>query len=317
RRRLDSQRGFSGFVGTSPQVKGILGIIELVAENDSTVLIQGESGTGKELVARLIHSSGPKRSKPFVPINCSAVVPDLLESELFGHVKGAFSGAIRDNLRLFRAAEGGTIFLDEIAEVPPAVQAKLLRTLQERSVRPVGGSREVSIDVRVIAATNRRLDEAIKKGDLRKDLFYRLNVISIMIPPLRKRREDIPLLIHHFLKKFACEFSSHEKKISSEAMDALLSYDYPGNVRELENAIERAYAIDKGRWIRLRDLPHEIQAARKTRTLRDPFSTLEETEKRMIREALNRAGGNRREATRMLGIGRSTLYRKLNRYGLA
>lgn len=303
-------------MGTSPQVQEILEIIEQVAQKDSTVLVQGESGTGKELVARLIHTKSSRKNKPFVPVNCGAIVPDLLESELFGHVRGSFSGAIRDNPGLFRAAQRGTIFLDEIAEIPSVIQVKLLRTLQERCVRPVGGVQEIPIDVRVIAASNRNIDEAVRRGVLRKDLFYRLNVVPVWIPPLRERREDIPILVHHFMGRFNRKFPAHHKEISADAMDALLSYHYPGNVRELENAIERVFAVGKKSRIQLRDLPQEIRVSRNEPILGDDFPTLQEVEVRMIKEALARTNGERRKATRILGIGRSTLYRKLARYGL-
>jgi DNA-binding NtrC family response regulator len=306
----------NSFIGSSAQVQEILDLVEQVAQSDSTVLIQGESGTGKELVARLIHTKSPRGNKPFVPLNCAAIVPDLFESELFGHIKGSFSGALRDNLGLFRSAERGTIFLDEIAEIPSAVQAKLLRTLQERCVRPVGGLQEFPVGVRVIAATNRSIQDAIKKGDLRKDLFYRLNVVPIHIPPLRERREDIPVLVSHFMEKLVGKFPGREKNISDDAMGALLSYHYPGNVRELENAIERAFAIGKKRCIQHQDLPEEIRISRNSSPFDKDFPTLEEVEIRMIEEALKRTKGDRRKATHMLGIGRSTLYRKLARYRL-
>ena len=316
RRQLDERRRCGEFIGMSAQVQDIYDIIARVAENDATVLNQGESGTGKELVAKAIHQSSPRRGQPFVPVNCGAIVEGLLESELFGHVKGAFTGAVRDSLGLFRAAESGTVFLDEIAEVVLPLQVKLLRALQERKIRPVGAEREVPIDVRVIAATNRDLEEAIKSGDLRKDLFYRLNVVPINVPPLRERKEDIPLLVTHFIERFNQRHGRDVKGITPEAIDRLLSYSWPGNVRELENVIERAFALGAYPMISAKDIP--IEQMRQGADIVGPgsISTLKESEIMMIRRTLEHTGSDKTRSARILGIDRATLYRKIKKYGI-
>lgn len=251
-------RALAGLIGNSDQMRQIFQLIANISRSNSSVLIQGESGTGKELVARAIYRSGPRCDGPFIVINCSALAETLLESELFGHVKGAFTGAIRDKMGLFRQADGGTIFLDEIGEVPLPVQVKLLRVLQDGEVRPLGAARPEHTDVRVIAATNRNLRDMMGEGRFREDLYYRLNVIGIQLPPLRERREDIPLLAYHFLKKYAQSTGHPVKEIARDAMDALQSYQWVGNVRELENVLERAVVLASGDRLTARDLPARI-----------------------------------------------------------
>ena len=250
--------GLGEIIGESPKMKDLFKKIIEAAETDSTVFIQGESGTGKELIARTIHKYSKRRDKPFVPVNCGAIVPTLLESELFGYVKGAFSGALKDKKGLFREADGGTLFLDEVLELPPDLQIKLLRVLQEGEVRPVGSEKVYKVDVRLIAATNRNIERALLSGKLREDFFYRLYVIPIIVPPLRERKEDIPLLIRYFIWKFNQRFEKKKTGITDDALEILLEYNYPGNVRELENIIERAFALGRGDKIDKDDLPEEV-----------------------------------------------------------
>jgi DNA-binding NtrC family response regulator len=317
RSRLREDRlGFGELVGVSPGMRWIYDIVERVREKTPTILIQGESGTGKEVVARTIHRNSARSSGPFVPVNCGAMVEGLLESELFGHVKGAFTGAVRDHDGLFRAATGGTLLLDEISEIPPSLQVKLLRVLQEHRVRPVGGTRELPVDVRVLAATNRKPEEIVATGALRKDLFYRLNVVSLRVPPLRERREDISLLVQHFLGRMNRKGET-PMAVSPEAMGLLLAYDWPGNVRELENAVERAVALGAGDAILPADLPAEIRrGSTRSGTPEDAGGSLvlRENEIRLIRLALRRTGGNKARAARLLGINITTLYRKIKNF---
>lgn len=318
KRRLKERYRYGDILGISSQMQEIYEIIQRVSQNDSTILIQGESGTGKELLSKTIHEKSNRKDKPFVPVYCGAIVETLLESELFGHCKGAFSGAIRDNIGLFRAAEGGTIFLDEVAEISPHVQVKLLRTLQEKKVRPVGESKEIGIDVRVMAATNRDIKDAIKSGALRKDLFYRLNVITIQIPPLRKRKEDIPFLVNHFVDVFNSKSNRKVKGISPEAMDILMSYHWPGNVRELQSVIERAFSLGAGETISIADFPSEVK--RQKHIIQpegtETIPTLKDSEVTLIQRALERARGKKVQAAELLGIDKATLYRKIKKYGL-
>jgi DNA-binding NtrC family response regulator len=259
KRRLKDRFNFDQLVGKSPMMQQIYEIIDRIRYSSPTVLIQGESGTGKELVANVIHQNSIRKNRPFIPVNCGAIPEGLLESELFGHVKGAFTGAIKDNVGLFKAADGGTIFLDEIAEVPPSLQVKLLRAIQERKIRPVGDTKESEVDVRIIAATNRNLSEAIENKSFRQDLFYRLNVIAVHMPPLRQIKEDIPHLVNHFIKKFSNEGNRQVSRIAPEAMEVLIRYNWPGNVRQLENIVERAFALGAGDTIHTSDLPTEIR----------------------------------------------------------
>ena len=261
RRELEQKYEFSNIIGKSPRMQEIFSLIEKVAKTSSTVLVHGESGTGKELIARAIHFSSARSGKRFLSINCGAMPENLLESELFGHERGAFTGAVRDKPGLFQEADGGTLFLDEIGETTPPMQVKLLRALQDRLIRRVGGSQEVKVDVRIIAATNRDLEEAIEAGSFREDLFYRINVIPISLPPLRRRREDISLLVEHFIKKYSQKLELPPKRISMEALQALEAYEWPGNVRELENTVERVLALGTDEAITSRDLSPQIRRA--------------------------------------------------------
>jgi two-component system response regulator HydG len=307
-------------VGRNRSFMEVLKLAETVAPTDSTVLITGESGTGKEILARYIHALSEREGGPFVSINCGALPETLLESELFGHVKGAFTGAVRDKVGLLVAAKGGTFFLDEVGEMSPALQVKMLRALQEREVVPVGATEPVPIDVRIIAATNRDLEQEIRRGTFRSDLYYRLNVITLHLPPLRERRDDIPLLTEHFLRVLAERTgASQPLKVSPEAMEALQSYDWPGNVRELENALERAAVLCQGDVLTPGELPARV-VERQPEPLvseKPPANpTLEVIERAYIYWVLKAEGGNKARAAEVLGIDPSTLYRKLNRYGM-
>ncbi|MBW2035211.1 MAG: sigma-54-dependent Fis family transcriptional regulator, partial [Deltaproteobacteria bacterium] len=316
KKRLKERYKYDELIGISPKMQEIYEIIDRISLSSPIVLIQGESGTGKELVARVIHKNSDRKDKPFIPVNCGAMVEGLLESELFGYVKGAFTGAFSDKIGLFEAAQGGTIFLDEIAEITPALQVKLLRVLQERKIRPVGDTRESDIDVRVITATNRDVEEAVKSGALRKDLFYRVNVVSIKLPPLVERKEDISLLIIHFMNKFNAMSKRRVVGVSPDAMDILLNYHWPGNVRQLENMIERAFALGIDETIQLGDLPPEIRGSKETSETKKPVYALRENEIVLIKRALRETNGNKAEASKLLGINITTLYRKIERYGV-
>jgi len=313
RDEVEHRYRFGNIIGKSKQMQAVFELIRRVAHVRSTVLVMGRSGTGKELVAKAIHYNGARKDKPFVAINCAAIPEMLLESELFGHVKGAFTGATGSKPGLFEEADGGTLLLDEIGELPPAMQAKLLRTLQERTIRRVGATRSVEVDVRLIAATNQPLDERVRNGVFRKDLFYRLNVISIELPPLIKHPEDIPLLAQHFLEKYAGEHGRRVPELSAEALKVLLNYEWPGNVRELENTIERALALNISGVIRPEDLPamQHLDAAHLLRSGNADNMSLRELEDRYILEVLERTRGNQVKAAQILGIDRKTLYRKL------
>lgn len=312
RSRLGERLSARELVAASPAMRELKATLVAVAPTASSVLIEGETGTGKEVVAAAVHRLSPRREKPFLPINCGAIPAELLESELFGHVRGAFSGAVSDTPGLFRAAEGGTVFLDEVAELPPQLQVKLLRVLQERQVRPVGSTRTFPIDCRVVAATNRPLEEAVRTGLVRSDLYYRLNVVKVALPPLRERRDDIPALVAHFLRELNERFGRRVRGVSSEAMEALLAYDFPGNVRELEHLLERALALGARDEIGLRDLPDL-----RPRRAPDEESPLERAEREAILETLRRTGGDKDAAARELGISRRTLYRRLRDFGPA
>jgi transcriptional regulator with PAS, ATPase and Fis domain len=283
---------------------------------DTTVLVYGESGTGKEFIVRMIHDQSPRAGAPFVSINCAALTETLLESELFGHVRGAFTGAVRDKAGLFEVAGSGTIFLDEIGEVAPTVQAKLLRALQEREIRRVGAERSIKINARVVAATNRDLRAAVDAGTFREDLYFRLGAFIITVPPLRDRREDIPPLVHHFLVRAAARMKKDVTAVSADAMTALMNYSWPGNVRELEHAVERAVILASGPSIRVRELPPEITQKRRHRPGDDTLD-LQEQERVMIERALEKVGGNRRRAAEALKISTVTLWRKMKQYGLS
>ena len=307
-------------IGKSKAWMEVLRLAETVAPTDSTVLITGESGTGKEVIARYIHELSARTDNSFLSINCGALPESLLESELFGHVKGSFTGAVKDKSGLFTAANKGTFFLDEIGETTPSTQVKLLRVLQQREVIPVGATEAVAVDTRVLAATNRDLEEEIKRGSFRADLFYRLNVIALHLPPLRQRVDDIPVLAESFLRASATARGEAPKQLAEEALDALMAYSWPGNVRELENALERAVILSPGESIRADALPERVTARRAEPLVseRAPITpTLEAIERAYIQWVLQNEGGNKSRAADMLGIDPSTLYRKLARYGEA
>jgi two-component system, NtrC family, response regulator AtoC len=317
RERFKTETELHGIVGSHAKIQDILRMIARLKDTRTPVLITGESGTGKELVARAIHFHGAFNKRPFVAVDCGSLVPTLIESELFGHEKGAFTGAIRTKDGLFQAANGGTIFLDEIGELPLDMQAKLLRVLQEKEVRPVGSNNKVKVDVRVIAATNRNLDEEYKDGRFRKDLYFRLNVVTVHIPSLRERRSDIPMLVQWFLDKYASEMKI---EVEPEAMNCMLQYDWPGNVRELENCIERAVALGNRELIALQDLPPAIRAYEnqlKLGTMTVTATDLEEIEKDTIQRVFDQVNGDKEMAGRLLGISRATLYRKIKRYSIS
>ena len=320
REQLDDRFDFSSIIGSSTSMKKVFETVALVAPTEVTVLICGESGTGKELVANAIHLNSPRGERPFIKVNCAALPEPLLESELFGHEKGAFTGAVSRRKGRFQLAHESSIFLDEIAEMAPATQAKILRVLQERSFEPVGGSETVQVDTRVIAATNRNLEEEIRAGRFREDLFYRLNVVQIEVPPLRDRREDIPLLANFFIKHYAEKNRRHIKGLTPHALDLFMRYEWPGNVRELENVIERAVIMARGDMVAPDALPEAIQATGESSgvipvELRAGRS-LKEVEKEMILRTLAESGGNRTHAARILGISRRTLQLKLKDYGI-
>jgi DNA-binding NtrC family response regulator/HAMP domain-containing protein len=307
--RVELGQGFGELIGKDPKMRVIYKLIEDVAPSDATVLIQGESGTGKELVARAMHQLSPRQGGPFIVINCSAYPATLLESELFGHEKGAFTGALRQKAGRFEQAHGGTVFLDEVGDIPLPAQIKLLRVLQTRKFERVGGEATLTVDVRILAATHKDLVHEVRKGTFREDLFYRLNVIPIFLPPLRERKNDIPLLVEHFLKLFAAEKGKNHQGISSEALRSLLDYPWPGNVRELENSIEHAVVLAKSGQVEAWDLPSAIQAISPGTS-----STLAQREGKTLLEILEECGWNKKLAAQRLGISRSTLYLMLKRH---
>jgi DNA-binding NtrC family response regulator len=314
REQLRTRPGFGGLIGVSERMQRVYKVIQKVSLHEYPVLVLGESGTGKELVAKSVHFSGPRKERPFVPVDCSSLVPTLIESELFGYVKGAFTGALHGKQGLLEAANSGTLFLDEIGDMPVDMQAKLLRALQEREVKPVGSTERRRIDVRIIAATNRDLDAAIKTGAFRQDLYFRLNVVQIKLPPLRERKSDIPLLVVSFLEKFSLAQQT-SRDISEDAMRQLMAYDWPGNVRELENAIERSVALGSGPFIQVADLPSNLQYPKTERLPeKNELVPLEELERRAILRTLRETAGDKLAAARILGIGKTTLYRKLKQY---
>jgi len=317
REKIKSKQGFGGIIGRSPEMEKLYRLIAKVSRSSHPVLVQGESGTGKELVARAIHFTGPFRDQPFIPVDCGSLVPTLIESELFGYVRGAFTGAVRSKEGLMSIAHGGTVFLDEIAELPVDLQSKLLRAIQEKEIRPVGSTKSIPINVRILAATNRDLETAVQDGKFRKDLYFRLNVVTLKIPPLRERKQDIPLLVGHFLERLA-RSSGTQREISDEAVNLMLAYDWPGNVRELENCLERASALSSGPLMQVADLPTSIQNAQlhAAAGVLPPHRivTIAELEKQAILGTIDQLQGDKLMAAKLLGIGKTTLYRKLKEY---
>jgi two-component system response regulator AtoC len=318
RERVDTEAQLDGIIGTSAKIQDVLRMVSRLKDSRTPVLITGESGTGKELVARAIHFRGPLAQMPFIAVDCGSLVPTLMESELFGHEKGAFTGALKSKAGLFYAANGGTIFLDEIGELPLEMQAKLLRVLQEREVRPVGSNHKVPVNVRVIAATNRDLEAAYPTGTFRKDLYFRLNVVTVRLPSLREHRSDIPQLVHYFLDRYA---PGESIQVMPDAMKSFLQYDWPGNVRELENCIARAVTLGDDQIIDLEDLPPAVRADREPGLINSDGTALSTTaladlERITIQRVFEQAGGDKALAGKMLGISRATLYRKLKRYNI-
>jgi two-component system response regulator PilR (NtrC family) len=323
RAQLRAKPGTARIVGRNPRMTELLGVVEKVAHTRTSVLIEGESGTGKELVARAIHEGSPRASGPFVAVNCGAIPESLIESELFGHAAGSFTGAQRDRAGLFKAASGGTLLLDEVGDLPPMVQVKLLRALEERAVRAIGEERETPVDVRIVASTNRDLQQLVQRGEFREDLFYRLNVVRIELPPLRERVEDIPLLARAFLMKHAGETNHSIDTIEPEAERALTAYRFPGNVRELENIIERASTLATGASLQIDDLPQEVRGSNRGSDDLLAFpdagidleSTLSAIESRFIHLALERAGGNKTRAADLLGLSFRSLRYRIQKLG--
>jgi transcriptional regulator with PAS, ATPase and Fis domain len=314
----DGKPGFQGLLSRAPAMQAVFQIIQNAAETEATVLVRGESGSGKELVAKAIHDLSARRNAPFLAINCAALSSSLLDSELFGHVRGAFTGAVKDHSGLFQRAHGGTLFLDEVAELPLELQAKLLRVIQERNYIPVGGDRSMDVDVRIVAATHRSLREEVKNGRFREDLMYRLRVVPIFIPPLRERREDIGLLIWHFIQQHNTANFRKIEKIDPQAMRALLDYAWPGNIRELHNVVEYAFAVGRGATLRCSELPPEFRESRSVEqpqpVQNSPLSADEEAT--AIRHALERSNGRITLAARSLGMSRATFWRKRKIYGV-
>jgi transcriptional regulator with PAS, ATPase and Fis domain len=313
---LNQQRGFENIIGNSPAMRAVFEKIRLVADTRSTVLIVGESGTGKELVARAIHQQSSRCRRAFVPVNCAAIPETLVESELFGYEKGAFTGAAARKQGLFQTAEGGTLFIDEIGELPMGLQAKLLRALENRKVMPVGSTQEVDVDVRLVAATNRNLHEQVEKKQFREDLYYRLKVVELQLPPLRDRPEDIPLLIRHFIDQIAEENGRPMREMTPKALEALQAYDWPGNVRELRNLLESIIVLSVKEQIELADLPEQISKVKSARAVIQSGMTMAAIEKEAIRRTLEETGGRRGETAEILGISVRTLHRKIKEYDL-
>ena len=313
--QIDAKYGFENIIGASAPMQEVFDVIRQVAPTRATVLIQGESGTGKELVARALHQCSPRVHGPFVPVHCAALAPTLLESELFGHEKGAFTGATERRRGRFELADGGTLFLDEIGEIDPALQVKILRVLEERRFERVGGTETIEVDVRLVTATNRDLRQQVAEGKFREDLFYRLFVVNVTLPPLREREGDIVLLARHYLQELAAENGKTITGITPEAMDALTAYSWPGNVRELRNVIERMVVLSNGEKLTVRDLPAALRGPARAATPRSG-SALRDAERQMSIDGLRRHKNNRTRAAQELGIHRRTLHRKLNEYGL-
>jgi two-component system response regulator HydG len=317
-KRLETAPEFQAMVGRDPKMQTIFRLIEDIAPTDATVLIQGESGTGKEIVARAIHQLSHRQDKPFVVIDCSAYPATLLESELFGHEKGAFTGATRQKIGRFEKANGGTVFLDEIGEIPPSAQIKLLRILQTQSFERLGGEKTLTVNVHFLAATNKNLLQEVKAGRFREDLYYRLNVIPLHLPPLRERPNDIPILARHFLRLFSEEQHKAIHDFSPEALRLILNYPWPGNIRELENSVEHAVVLAKGNQVEAIDLPAALFELT-TQSMKGPLhglATMAEKEQEILLEALEKCQWNKKETARHLGISRNTLYQKMKRYGI-
>ena len=324
RREIELRYTLGNMVGKSPKMQEVFATISRVAESKATILLTGESGTGKTLLAKTVHFNSSRKDAPFVPVNCAAIPQDLLESELFGHVKGAFTGAIANKPGLFETANGGTLLLDEISEMPPHLQAKLLRVLEDREIRPVGGTKPTRVDVRIVATTNRDLAQGMARGTFREDLFYRLNVISVHLPPLRDRREEIPLLVNYFLQKFADASGRPIKLVSPEAMTCLEGFSWPGNIRELENVIERAVTLEPGPIVRVDGLPEAVRGTQAVVPYRIDFPAegidldglMERIERDLIRRALQRCGGIQSRAAQLLGTSFRSFRYRLQKYGL-
>ena len=319
KKQLRDKFEFANIIGSSPAMQKVFNRMKRIIKTDSTVLVMGESGTGKEIVAKAIHFNGHRKDKPFIAVHCGAIPESLLESELFGHMKGSFTGAVRDKIGKFEAADQGTIFLDEIGTMPMHLQTKLLRVLQEQEVERIGSNRPIKLDVRVISATNQNLEEEVKGGNFRDDLFYRLNVIPLNLPPLRERREDILSLVKHFLQKNCKEMKRPMMTLTKEVFEALELYHWPGNVRELENIVERTVALTEGNQITLDDLPSAIRMEASTRVVErgvDLVKTVNEIEKKMIAEALALTNGVKARAAAMLNLNRTTLVEKMRRLGM-
>ncbi len=307
---------FDKFIGASAAMNEVFDTVKKVATVDCNVLIQGETGTGKELVARAIHALSPRQDFPFVSFNCGGFTEDLISSELFGHEKGAFTGAVATKIGLLESAAGGTVFLDEIGEMPLSMQVKLLNVLQEKRILRVGGIKPLDLDIRIVSASNRDLKKSVAEGLMREDLFYRLNVVSLRLPRLAERREDIPLLVSHFIKLYSQTSGKSECKISDEAMSLLIQYDFPGNVRELENIIERAVVLTEGDLIRPRDLPPDLQSLQFSSYHGEKLLTLEEVERQHILTVLQKTNQNKGLAAKILDLPRTTLWRRMKKYGL-
>lgn len=319
KKQLQLNSSLENFIGNSELVVQLKKLANRIANSDSTVMVRGESGTGKDLISKAIHHMSPRANGPFVTINCGAIPENLLESELFGHVKGAFTGAVKDKDGLFKVADSGTLFLDEVGNTSLNIQVKLLRVLEEKKITPVGGTTPINVDVRLIAATNANLEDDVKEGRFREDLFYRLNVIPVDIPPLRDRKEDIPLLVDFFINKYSRKTNTEPKIISADAMDLLCSYRWTGNVRELENVIERALLLNRSDKLEPSDFPEKLKTPQKVSIVEDdtPLNpTLESMEKAYIHYIMAQTGGKKREAAKILGIDPSTLYRKIDKYSL-
>ena len=317
KRRLDEKFGFESIIGSGEAMAKVFDLVRQVADTRTVVLIEGESGTGKELIAQAVHNNSSRRRGPFICVNCAALAETLLESELFGHEKGAFTGAIEQKKGRFERADGGTLFLDEVSEMPASMQAKLLRVLQSYAFERVGGTQTITADVRVIAATNSCLEERMKAGKFREDLFYRLNVVAVKLPALRERRDDIPLLVNHFAKLLSEENGRPVKSVSPQAMDLMCRYDWPGNVRELQNVIESMVITSQGDTLSVKELPERVRPSMPDVSGAFPVGiTMKQLEEHAIRKTLDTVGGNRKKAAEILGIGLRTLHRKLREYGM-